>query len=94
MKRRAEERKNGAREGTEAGAIRGLESRTEQLRLPIRERQRQKRCSRSEPRAERPGRTSRTFRKRAMYESLMEEAVTDENLAQAPATGTQRATSR
>jgi RNA-directed DNA polymerase len=79
LERRAEELKNGAKEGTGAGEKRGFESGAQQQRLPTRERDRQKRCSRGEPGAEKPCRGPRTFRKRAMYESLMEEVVGDEN---------------
>ena len=80
LERRAEEPRNGAREGTEAGAIRGLESRAATTTVTKRgSADRQKRCSRGEPGAERPGRTLRTFGKRAMYASLMEEVVREEN---------------
>src|SRR5664279_5531993 len=80
LERRAEGPRNGAREGTGAGAIRGLEFRAATTTVAKRgSADRQRRCSRGEPRAERPGRISRTFGKRAMYESLMEEVVGEEN---------------
>jgi len=58
MERRAEELKNGAREGTGNRRNKRFESRGQQLRLLTRERMGKKRCSRGEPDTARRGRFS------------------------------------
>jgi len=76
--RRAEELKNGANEGT--GTVQRDPRRGEpQQREPPCACRRQKRCNRGGPKAMDLNTEPRTFRKRAMYENLMEAVVREEN---------------
>jgi len=82
--RRAEEPKNGAREGT--GHRRNNQDSNcgrNNCGCQPGSANRQRRCSRGEPRAERPCWNSRTFRQKAVYENLMDAMVADENRARA-----------
>jgi retron-type reverse transcriptase len=83
VERRAEELRNGANEGTGSRRNKRLESRAQQQRLPTRERKGRSGAAAASPRRRGEADESRTFRKRAMYENLMEEAVREENCAAA-----------